>query len=58
MIINNAKKERYWNLLKVLAFNLFFAHFMASIFLAMLKIDNSRNWYETKYNAVQNPYWF
>lgn len=33
--MNSSKKQRYWNLIKVAIFNVFFAHFIASIFLAM-----------------------
>lgn len=58
MLINTIKKERYWNLFKVFVFNLLFAHFVASIFVAMIKIDPNRNWYQTKYNAPLNPGWF
>lgn len=42
----------------MLILNLLFAHFMAAIFLAMLKMGNAVSWYNTKYNAPVNPYWF
>ncbi len=37
--INSPKKEQYFNLLKVALFNIFFAHFVASMLLAMSLID-------------------
>lgn len=58
MLIDTVKKERYWNMTKVLILNLLFAHFTAAIFLAMLRMGNSMSWYNTKYMAPVNPYWF
>jgi hypothetical protein len=37
--INSFKKEQLFNLLKVGVFNIFFAHFVATILFAMSKID-------------------
>jgi hypothetical protein len=58
LLINTLKKERYWKLFKVFTFNILVAHFIASIFLAMLKINNDRNWYQTKIGLHRHPYWF
>ena len=58
MLIDTVKKERYWNLTKVLILNLLFAHFMAGIFLAMLKMDNAISWYNTKATVPVDPDWF
>ncbi len=39
MFVNTPKRERYWNLLKVFILNILFAHFLAPIFLALLKYN-------------------
>lgn len=58
MFVNTLNKARYWNLTKVFIINILFAHFMASIFLAMLKMNKERNWYDTKSQVSPNPSWF
>lgn len=57
MLVNTVKKARYWNLAKVFVFNILFAHFTASIFLALLKMNKQANWYQTKDNITQDPSW-
>ena len=50
--VNSFKKEQYWNLIKVILFNIFFAHFLASLLHAMTKIDENDNWLVS--NSIQN----
>jgi hypothetical protein len=42
--INNLKKKQYWDLFKILVFDIFFAQFIVSIFVAMSKYDTNKNW--------------
>lgn len=46
--INSKKKENFWSLIKVVVFNIFFAHFLGCLLLAVLQLDdtpdNSNNW--------------
>ncbi len=42
--INSYKKDQYYKLLKLMIFNILFAHFVACILLAMAMIDSTQNW--------------
>lgn len=53
--IDSQKKMQYWSLMKVVLFNIFFAHFVASILLAMSLIDDN-NWIVSK--AAIGPLWW
>lgn len=57
LLVNTLKKERYWNLAKVLVFNLLYAHFLASIFLAMIRMNTDDNWFQTKPDMKPDPSW-
>jgi hypothetical protein len=58
MLVKNPKRGRYWKLMKVFVFNILFAHFTASIFLAMLKLNDEKSWYKSKAYITENPGWF
>ncbi len=42
--LDSYKKEKYYKLFKVIFFNFIFGHFIASILLAISKIDENQNW--------------
>jgi hypothetical protein len=42
--INSQRKQAYWNLGKVIIFQMLFGHFIAGLLLAMVKIDEENNW--------------
>lgn len=42
--INSNRKQMYWNLVKVIIFEVVFMHFIAGLLLAMSAFDNEKNW--------------
>jgi hypothetical protein len=54
--INSFQKRQFFKLSKVIIFNIFFAHFIASIFFAMSKLDIEKNWIRNK--ALENEIWY
>lgn len=42
--MTNSRMDQYYKLFHLIIFNLIFAHFIASILLAMTALDRSNNW--------------
>jgi hypothetical protein len=50
------KKKQYWDLLKILIFDIFFGQFIVSIFVAMSYYDINKNWIVKAIdNSIINP---
>jgi len=55
--INTIRKAQYWGVTKLIVFNIFFAHFIASILLAITYIQPSNNWLQSKH-IDPNASWY
>jgi hypothetical protein len=53
--IKGFKNELYWKLIKTIVFNVAFAHFLASMLLAMAKLNEEENWLIA--HSIQNSDW-
>jgi hypothetical protein len=42
--INSTRKQQYWNLIKVVIFNMFFGHLIAGILIGISDFNGSNNW--------------
>lgn len=42
--INSTRKQQYWNLVKVIIFNLFFGHLIAGILIGISDFNTGYNW--------------
>jgi hypothetical protein len=42
--INSTRRQQYWNLIKVIIFNLFFGHLIAGILVGISEFDPGHNW--------------
>lgn len=62
VFINSMKKYYYWNLIKVVIFNIFFGHAIATLLIAVSKINPESNWISVKLinNQIleENPPWY
>jgi len=54
LFINSMRKYYLWNLAKVVIFNIFFGHAIATILIAIAKINPEFNWIDIKliYNGL------
>jgi hypothetical protein len=42
--INSTRKQQYWNLMKVIIFNLFFGHLIAGVLIGISELNPGQNW--------------
>jgi putative effector of murein hydrolase LrgA (UPF0299 family) len=52
--INSVRKQQYWDLIKVIIFELLFGHFISGLLLAMAQLNPTQNWIINKNLAGSN----